>query len=1166
MAMSGQINGTTSRNASKFDFYIVWDVINSQADRVANNRSQVRARIYLKTTNTVNTFDTVVARSHWAKIDGVQDSWSARIDCYPWPSNPVLLRTYTRYVTHNSNGTKSLNISAYVDGHASTWGPDNCNASATVTLDTIIKDLDADAITAQVDIEAHNADGVSGIGADAENIADTSTAFNGTTNATVTPLVAGANAMAMQPGNAGGSASLAAPPSVRTYSLGVQSKAARSTFPCVVPQGAQPGDVMLYVLHYQANFASLTTYAPAGAWAERTRSTVSGNHSLWVWERQVQAGEPGTTLEASTTTDVIGVSSIVILRDATYNAAGSVVVSTGTTTESAVAQGNSLNAGYIIVSDFEASEFGVGDMVQLYNSSDVLKESTIFTVTKMDSAFGFTNVFFTPNAAASPVTGDKVKSKAVTIGAVSPTRNECLLLEIASHYGSSASTTPILSSEAPGWETWINHPHYSDVASRRRGLIYVGSRDTKDYDPGFETSVEEWTATSGSIERVTAKAKQGRASCLFTANGGSSAGFATKRQFTVEPGQFYSVTGWLNANQEMAEGVGVAANWYNFAGSLISTSVTLESPLVETWQFREDSFEAPAGAAYATFGILCGGTPASGASLYADEVRISPIGPWVRTLNANASELSITLAYDSLTTLIDRLADFSFQIDWDNDGDWDDDSEDVTRRVLRTGSVKVKYGRDQVRALSPVSPGEANFVLNNRSGDYYPENLYSPLNGFIAPAKPVRIRAFTGAQEYTLFRGYIDGFDINPEPDSRSVGVSCIDALYLLREVQVASKTYPSIRSGEAIHAILDLVEWPTNLRDIDVGATTFRWWHAEGDAAAIVEEIVSNEGPPAFISISPNGEFVFRDRHHRLTRTESSSSQVIFRDKGTEPLFSSPMSYDHGWRDIVNTIEVDVPEVSIAGSLSVIWTSGDTAYSVASGRSIEIEAVSENPFIDPVTPELDTDYQAISGTAIISIVEYSATRLKLKITASGGAASITKLQVRGYTLGSEEATRRISLSDTASVQLYKERPAPSIGTSFATYEDVKAIATVMLAHRAERLPIVTFALKRKDDNVVRYVHMLGRNLSDRVTVVDDETGLNTDFYIEHIEHEIEDLGRFHTTSFGCEKVPAQVVGAFQLDTGLLDVNVLGREGMDDPSSVFILDSQNVLNSNMLGN
>lgn len=1165
MAMSGRINGTTSRKASVFDFYIDWEVINSQADRVANNRSQIRAEVYLKTTSTVNTFDTVVARSHWTKIDGVKEDYSKRIDCSPWPSNPFLVRTYTRYVTHNSDGTKSLNISAYVDGHASTWGPDNCNASATVTLDTIVKDLNADAETAWVDVVARDASGVSGTGADAQTGTPSATGYTGSTNTTVTPLTAGATAMANSPTRIG-DAALGNPPLVRVTAKGTQDKAARTSFPCQIPQGAQPGDTMVFALHYQSSIASSVAYAPFGGWAERARMEVNNNNALWVWERQVQIGEPGMEIEATTSAPVVGVASIAILRTASFNAISMPSSQTSTTVVSAVSWGTPLSNNYFIVSNDDAAGFGIGDKVQLYNSSDVLKESTVFTITKTVSDFGFTNLYFTPNAAATPTSTDKIKSKAVAVNPVYPTRDECLLLEVGSYYEDSASTASPSSSEVSGWETWIDHSNYDGVASRRRGAIYMATSTTPSVDAGFETSVASWTATSGTIERVTTKAKQGRGSCSFTANGGATPGFQSRHRFTARAGQVYHVSAWINAAQSLNDGVGIAINWYDSSGAFISTDATYRSPRVDTWEFWEDDFEAPANAVKATVGVACAGTPVNGSVLYADEVRITPLGPWRRTLSTTASHLSITLAYESLETLVQRIADFNFQIDWDNDGDWDDEAEDVTNRVMRRSAVRIKYGRDQDRALSPTAPGEAGFELNNISRDYYPDNKFSPLHGLISPARPVRIRAFTGNQEYILYRGLTDGFDLDPEHDARSVGVSCVDSLITLQEIEVFSQIYPSIRTGDAINAVLDLAGWDKKLRDIDVGATTLRWWQADGAAADVIESIVANEGAPALVSISPTGEFVFRDRHHRLIRRESTSSQATFRDSGTEPLFSSPLTYDHGWRDIVNYVTADVPERRVSGNLTTVWSGGTAVYAIPASRPLEIEAVSENSFVDPVKPEVNVDYKIINGTPKVEITKTFANKVTLRISSVSGTATITNLQVRAYQVEEDEATRRIELSDAASIEQYRRRSAPSLETSYSTYEDVKAIAQIMLAHRSERLPIVTFTLKRRDDSVIRYVHMLSRDLSDRVTIIDAETGMDSDFYIERIEHDISDLGHFHSTEFGCEKVPAQVVGAMQLDIGALDTNVLGREGMDDPTTVFVLDSHNILDLNLLGN
>lgn len=79
------------------------------------------------------------------------------------------------------------------------------------------------------------------------------------------------------------------------------------------------------------------------------------------------------------------------------------------TGEQAVADGAAATADYLVCDDADAADITVGDFVVLTNSADVLKESTVFTVTSKVSAFGFTNIFYSPNSSAVTTTGDKMK-------------------------------------------------------------------------------------------------------------------------------------------------------------------------------------------------------------------------------------------------------------------------------------------------------------------------------------------------------------------------------------------------------------------------------------------------------------------------------------------------------------------------------------------------------------------------------------------------------------------------------------------------------------------------------------------------------------------------------------------------------------------------------------
>lgn len=498
---------------------------------------------------------------------------------------------------------------------------------------------------------------------------------------------------------------------------------------------------------------------------------------------------------------------------------------------------------------------------------------------------------------------------------------------------------------------------------------------------------------------------------------------------------------------------------------------------------------------------------------------------------------------------------YDFRVDWNGDGDFDDTGENVTARVYGTReTVTISYGRDQARSLSPTGPGEASFGLNNRSRDYSPENPSSPLAGNILPARQVRIQKTHLAQTYTLFRGYTDDYELLPERPASSVRITCLDLLARFKDTKISTPLYAGITTGQAIGYILDEMGWPTDDRDIDNGATLIRfWWETETDAFEALEKVVNSEGIPAMATVDADGNFMFRDRHHRLTRSASLTSQTTFRDTGAEPKYSAPLAYDHGWRDIVNSVTLSVDERRL-GPLSTVWET-DASYSIDAGETISISVEATDPFGSAEVPEEDTDFTVRSGSVAVSLSRTSGSSLTIFVQAGVTTAVINGMRLRARPL-SVASTFQVHAEDSTSIQRYGRRSPPSLDAPWVGIHDAKAIAEIMLAHRAERLPIVTFRVVNGNDT--RMTQMLSRDLSDRVTVVEAETGLNADFYIEHIGHTITQAGLFHETTFGCEKAPTQPSSVFRFDTAGQGFNDgrFGITGLSDPDTMFRFDQE----------
>lgn len=474
-------------------------------------------------------------------------------------------------------------------------------------------------------------------------------------------------------------------------------------------------------------------------------------------------------------------------------------------------------------------------------------------------------------------------------------------------------------------------------------------------------------------------------------------------------------------------------------------------------------------------------------------------------------------------------ASYDFRVDWSNNGVFTGTGEDVTTRTLQ--DVTITYGRDQARALSPIATGSCALELDNVNRDLSPENASSPIVGLVLPARPMRIQATLSAVTRTLYRGHMDDYVLQPGKDElRRVSITGLDALAKLAEAKATTDLYSSIRTGDAIEAVLDAIGWPGGDRDIDVGASTLRWWCVDGEGAfSAIEAILAAEGSPALLSVDGDNKIVFRDRHHRLTRAASTTSQATFRDTGSEPKFSAPLRYDQGWRDVVNDVRFTVEERAPEPDLVAVWTS-DQSYAIPNGVTLDITMATTDPFMGLITPVAGTDFQVRANGVSVSLSRTQGRSATISITASG-AAVIDSLQVRGYPV-TVARSQVASASDATSITAYGSKSGPD-DAGGASFEDAQAIAELAVAYRSTRLPIITFDVVGSNDT--RLAQCLDRDLSDRVTVVDAETGLNDGFFIEQITHNISQAGLRHVTTYGCEKVPA---GA----------------GLDDPSTIFIWD------------
>ena len=481
--------------------------------------------------------------------------------------------------------------------------------------------------------------------------------------------------------------------------------------------------------------------------------------------------------------------------------------------------------------------------------------------------------------------------------------------------------------------------------------------------------------------------------------------------------------------------------------------------------------------------------------------------------------------------------------------------EDVGRRLRADTPVSITRGRDQARALSPMAAGSAGFTLDNTSRDYSPENSASPLAGTLLPARSVTHVATYSGHAYPLFTGTLDDYSVSPW--ERTLDVTALDAMGKLQAATVTTGVYAGLRTGQAIGFILDAIGWPTDLRDLDVGGTTIRYWWEDGTVAYdAVQRLIQSEGPPSIAYVAGNGVFVFRDRHHRLVRATSTASQVTLRDKGIDSTaavrWSWPLDYDQGWRDVINSAYFGV-DVRTVSDLADVWSS-DAIISMADGETKLVTVSASDPFINATPPVAGTDFVQLSGTVTATLTRTSGASTTIILKATGGPAQIAGLQLRAMAVSVGYSTV-VGSDDTTSQQRYGKR-SWTADAPWAGVHDAQAISEIIMALRAERLPAVTVRLTGGNDAIL--AQQLQREVSDRVTIVDTETGLNRAFYVERITHSVRPAGStLHGTDFGCEAVPTVTANVFTFDDatlGKFDTGAFGGAGLSDPSKVFIFD------------
>jgi hypothetical protein len=206
---------------------------------------------------------------------------------------------------------------------------------------------------------------------------------------------------------------------------------------------------------------------------------------------------------------------------------------------------------------------------------------------------------------------------------------------------------------------------------------------------------------------------------------------------------------------------------------------------------------------------------------------------------------------------------------------------DVSNRINR---IETNRGRTALSDL--FQTGSLTLRIVDQNGDFNPQNPASPYFTFLTPMKKVQITATFNGITYPVFSGFITSY-VTTYPDNSSFDdvaittIQAVDAFRLAQLAQISTVTGASAGdlSGTRINEILDEIDWPQSMRDIDAGLTTLQA-DPGTNRTALQALITATESEYGALYVDGYGSFVFQDRG--VTGSSIGGTPTVFADDGT--------------------------------------------------------------------------------------------------------------------------------------------------------------------------------------------------------------------------------------------------------------------------------------------
>lgn len=204
---------------------------------------------------------------------------------------------------------------------------------------------------------------------------------------------------------------------------------------------------------------------------------------------------------------------------------------------------------------------------------------------------------------------------------------------------------------------------------------------------------------------------------------------------------------------------------------------------------------------------------------------------------------------------------------------------DVSDQIYR-----IETNRGRTALSDQFQTGALTLRLYDENGDFNPQNPSSPYYTYLTPMKKVQITATYNSVTYPIFSGFITSYTTVYPKESEDVTITTIqavDAFRLAQNAQISTVTDSGAGqlSGTRVNKILDEIDWPQSMRDIDAGLTTLQ--ADPGTTRTALSALINvSDSEYGALYVDADGSFVFQDRG--VTAGSIGGTPTVFADDGS--------------------------------------------------------------------------------------------------------------------------------------------------------------------------------------------------------------------------------------------------------------------------------------------